>query len=69
MDCPYCNDEMQKGYIVSTFALARWYAQGDNPKGAFNKNGVRLTNDPAIEKQIIKSYHCGSCKKIIIDVP
>ena len=69
MNCPYCNGEMQKGYINSSYALAKWYADGENPKVNPQNSGIRLSNNSALKKQTIESYHCGNCKKVIINLP
>jgi len=68
MICPYCNNKMQKGYINSTFALARWYADGEKLKMDPQNSGIRLSDDPATKKQIIESYHCSECRKIVINL-
>ena len=69
MNCPYCNGEMQKGYIISTYALARWYADGEKPKWNPKNSGIRLSTNSALDKQIIESYHCAECNKVIINLP
>ena len=69
MNCPYCNCEMQKGYMLSPYALAAWYAEGEKPKWNPRKSGIRLSNNSALKAQRIESYHCGNCKKIIINLP
>ena len=69
MNCPYCNNEMRKGYIPSTSGLARWYAEGEKPSLSIKNSGVRFSNNSALEKQTIESYYCEFCKKIIIDIP
>ena len=69
MNCPYCSYEMEKGYINSSFALARWYADGEKPKWNPQNSGIRLSDNSALETQIIEAYHCSKCKKIIINLP
>jgi len=69
MNCPYCNNEMQKGYINSTFALARWYADGEKPGLNPLSSGIRLSDNPAHKKQVIDAYHCGGCGKVVINLP
>lgn len=67
MNCPYCNKEMEKGYIDQTdfrFPL-EWYPA--NRETVFSvivskKRNVRLTYDGHV-----KAYRCENCKKIIID--
>lgn len=70
MNCPYCNEEMEKGYIDQTdfrFPL-EWYP-ANREKIFFaiesNKRNVRLTS--ALKSGTIIAYRCEQCKKIIID--
>ena len=65
MNCPYCNKEMEKGYIDQTdfrFPL-EWYP-ANRETGIFvsKKRNVRLTYSESV-----KAYRCEYCKKIIID--
>jgi hypothetical protein len=69
MNCPYCNSEMQKGYINSSYALARWYADGEKPKMNPKNSVIKLSNSPATKLQVIESHYCGDCAKIVIDIP
>ena len=66
MKCPYCGDEMIRGYLMSsldiTFAV-------DNPIKAF-----RIKKSDALELSTgsegiphCEAYRCSSCKKILID--
>jgi len=68
MNCPYCSKEMQKGYILSSYALARWYAEGKKPRVLPQNSGVRLSKSPVSKRQIIESHFCEECKKIVIDI-
>ena len=60
MKCPYCGEEMKKGFLMSsrdiTFAIFRIKKHGDLElsKGS---GGI-----PHCE-----AYQCSSCKKIMID--
>ena len=65
MKYPYCNKEMEKGYIDQTdfrFPL-EWYP-ANREVGFFvsKKRNVRLTYGGNV-----KAYRCDLCKKIIID--
>ena len=65
MNCPYCNKEMEKGYIDQTdirFPL-EWYP-ASREKGFFasKKGNVRLTYGGNV-----KANRCENCRKIIID--
>ena len=67
MKCPYCGEEMIKGYLMSsrdiTFAV-------DNP----NRNFIRVkkSDDLELTKDSgriphCEAYRCIRCKKILID--
>ena len=65
MNCPYCNKEMELGYIDQTdfrFPL-EWYP-ANREIGLFKtkKRNIRLTFGGNV-----KAYRCDPCKKIIID--
>jgi len=65
MTCPYCNKEMEIGYIDQTdfrFPL-EWYP-ANREIGFFKakKRNIRLTYSGSV-----KAYRCENCKKIIID--
>ena len=66
MICPYCNKEMELGYIDQPrFTPLEWYPA--NREMAFavivsKKRNVRLTY-----KGTVKAFRCKDCKKIIID--
>ena len=66
MTCPYCNKEMELGYIDQTdFMPLEWYPA--NREMIFSvmiskKRNVRLTYNGTV-----KAYRCEPCKKIIID--
>ena len=65
MNCPYCNKEIEKGYIDETdlFHPLEWYP-ANREIGFFvsKKRNVRLTYGGNV-----KAYRCENCKKIIID--
>ena len=65
MICPYCNMEMDAGYIDQTdfrYPL-QWYP-AKREVGLFGgrKRSIKLTYGGTV-----KSYRCGRCRKIIID--
>lgn len=68
MKCPYCNKEMELGYIQSRDGL-NW-----SPKkllipvfAPLKKGSVSLANDAAEYSGCIHAHKCGDCKKVIID--
>ena len=65
MKCPYCNKEMEKGYIYKTdlFHNLKWCPEKNEGHIFVNtKRDVRLTYDGQVT-----AYRCEDCKKIIID--
>ena len=68
MKCPYCDNEMEKGYISQTdfrYPL-EWYPAKIEPGFlASNKVNVKLTN--IFKNGHIVVYRCEQCKKMIID--
>ena len=68
MKCPYCDNEMGKGYISQTdfrYPL-EWYPAKREPGFlASNKGNVKLTN--IFKNGHIVVYRCEQCKKMIID--
>ena len=66
MKCPYCSEEMIRGYLMSsrdiTFAV-------DNPIKVFR---IKKSDDLELSKGSggiphCEAYRCSSCKKILID--
>ena len=67
MKCPYCGEEMKKGFLMSsrdiTFAI-------DNPDG--NIFRIKKHGDLELSKGSggiphCEAYQCSSCEKIMID--
>lgn len=68
MRCPYCNGEMQKGYIqcrdgVNWTEKKQWVAS----LSALGKGSTSLANGAADNNSVVYAYKCEKCKKIIID--
>ena len=69
MKCPYCDNEMQKGYIqcrdgVYWTPIKQWVsALSSMAKGAIAIG----TDDKLMPKSSAEAYHCETCKKVIID--
>ena len=64
MICPYCKNEMRKGYIDKQRlgVPLEWYPA--NPLIATAKESIKLTK--AFAGSII-AYRCEDCRKLIID--
>jgi len=71
MICPYCNKEMEKGFIPANKSCVSWLPDGSrksfvvyNPS---KYNGIKLTNNPIYKSEEVIAYNCTHCKKVIID--
>ena len=66
MNCPYCGNEMTRGWIQSA---GRVIFTTTKKEGGFvfkNKSDVVLTTNNFIVPVCI-AYLCGTCKKVVID--
>lgn len=65
MNCPYCNREMDKGFITSDARFMAWrkerYESAFVRKGA---DGIQLSWEASA---ISRAYCCKACRKIVID--
>ena len=68
MKCPFCEKEMEKGYIQCRDGV-HW-----TPKkqlvaalAEFGKDSVSLENGAGRNNTVVYAYKCGDCKKVIID--
>lgn len=68
MICPYCQNEMAKGYIQCRDDIV-W-----SPKKSlfptfsfFNEGATQLYNDPDLLSNAVVAHICRDCKKVIID--
>jgi hypothetical protein len=66
MQCPYCNEEMKKGYIQSPRQKIFWGEEKRKifitPSGTDVSLSEGIVNNPAVE-----SYCCQKCRKIIVE--
>lgn len=68
MNCPYCNAEMELGYIQSRDGLTWTRKKQPVPALAIlGKGSVSLENGAADSAQCVYAYKCSACKKVIID--
>lgn len=67
MKCPYCNEEMIKGFLTSSLDISFVI---DNPNGKLFR--IKKSGDLELTEGLggiphCEAYRCSSCKKIIID--
>ncbi|MBQ7778428.1 MAG: hypothetical protein IJ396_05920 [Oscillibacter sp.] len=66
MNCPYCEKEMDEGYIQN-MGLAKmdmgWYPKD----GGFLSVEERLTTSKAFSGRKVAAYRCRNCRKMVIE--
>ena len=65
MKCPYCNEEMERGYLKSSQRI-HW---GKEKALGFLPDDIKLTKDfwkGFFEGFYVEAYHCRHCGKIVI---
>ena len=69
MNCPYCNQEMEKGIIQSPQEL-NW-SKGEKRKifnrSVLHRDSILLSKLSFTKGSACAAYNCSSCNKIIID--
>ena len=68
MKCPYCSNEMEKGYIAqSDFRFPLEWSPAERRTGILfsKKRNIKLTT--ALKGGNMTAYHCAECRKFIID--
>lgn len=67
MKCPYCKQEMEKGYIKSS-QFIHW---GKERKLGFVREDLKLAKRSWMgffEGYFVESHYCSCCRKIFADV-
>lgn len=68
MDCPYCNSEMEKGYINTDGRYIAWRKEKhESAKVKKNEEGIQLGKKYVSACNLENAYCCKTCKKIIIE--
>lgn len=68
MNCPYCNNEMEKGYIGQTeFLVPVTWVSDDVKEDTFLPIHKTIKLTAMLKGGRLVTYHCENCKKFIID--
>ena len=68
MKCPYCNEEMEKGYIDQTKAFfpLEWYPAKREPGILVDRRrNIKLSSVMKTGNVIV--HYCAGCRKFVID--
>ena len=68
MKCPYCEKEMEKGYIQCRDGVT-WTPKKQlvSALSILGKDAVSLFNGAADNSSAVYAYKCSKCKKVLID--
>ncbi len=67
MKCPYCNQELKKGYIYGDRYALKWLEAEKNLfLGLFVKGGLIVSDHKSMRPKVL-AYNCEVCKKMIVD--
>lgn len=68
MKCPYCEKEMELGFIQCRDGVT-WTPKKQRIAALsfFGKGGIVLDNGAADNSRTVYAYRCDDCKKIVID--
>lgn len=68
MKCPYCGQEMEKGYITTDARSIAWRKEKyESALVAKGSNGIQLSRKMVGACNLDNAYCCKSCKKIILE--
>ena len=68
MKCPFCDKEMELGYIQCRDGVT--WTQKKQPVAALSflgRDSISLANGAADNSKIVYAHQCGACKKVVID--
>jgi hypothetical protein len=69
MKCPYCEKEMQSGYIPTDNTPAQWLPDGKRQsllKIAYAKDCIRIVEENGILGHHAKADYCDKCGIILL---
>ncbi len=69
-ECPYCNEQMEKGYIPTDAIPPQWIPEGKKINAIrfiVSKDGVELSGEKRASGHKAKAYFCKNCAIAILD--
>lgn len=68
MKCPFCNREMENGYLTSDARAIAWRKEKYEPAIIRKGDGIQLARNPfGGAVAIANAFCCQECKRIVID--
>jgi len=70
MECPYCKNEMIKGYLYGERYALKWMSadKGLIADTFVSRDSIKLESNTFWGRQRAKAFRCTSCNKLIIDI-
>ena len=65
MNCPYCDDEMEQGYLQGMRRVA--WVKNRHKFSLLPREGEVLLENNAIKDFLLAAWICKKCKKIMVD--
>ncbi len=62
--CPYCGEELTKGFLKSRSSSIAWLSDDAN----FIKKYTVFGGEPIAYANPVPAYRCFNCKKVIFDI-
>lgn len=66
MKCPYCNEEMKRGYIQSASPIF-WGEEKHKIFMVESREGEFRLSEGVLKGSFAIAFHCKTCKKIIMN--
>ena len=68
MKCPYCNQDMQKGYITSDARFLAWREEKHESANVKKGDGIQLAKKVFGGSATVSDAYCfKACRNIVID--
>lgn len=67
MKCPYCGEEMERGYIKSGRSI--YWGKDELVDPIYYPNDIKINKfslGDLFRGYSVEAYHCSSCKKIVV---
>ena len=65
MNCPYCFNKMEEGYIPTDRYSLKWISNTEKSKIPFFHKSIKLNR---VLEGPPDAFYCSTCKKIIINI-
>ncbi|MBE6764276.1 MAG: hypothetical protein E7546_00145 [Ruminococcaceae bacterium] len=68
--CPYCQNKMIRGRIISGVKKMRWVPYGEEPiLGMWSPNTITLGDAGGLTSgATLSTYYCERCNKMVVDL-